>query len=216
MGEPLRIDHASQTAWTSPQARRVLLFCAQTDQADVELVRPQLELQGLRVDVVTRAFDAASVANALAADTCPTVVAVVVSLARSRHVARSLLDGFSDAAGPSHRLLVLDLRRLPSAFQQVRVLSEALEGLELTMVLGRGLRAALTASATESPRASGERRLSPCSMGTRPLRVVEPPVLLSSAVRQAAQTIPTRTRFRLAERRPGRSMSATSPDLPAI
>lgn len=193
-----------------------MLLCAPADRAVVELIRPQLELQRLRVDVVTDAFDAYSVSNALAADACPTVVAVVVSRERSRRVARPLLDAFSKVAGPFHRLLVLDLRRGPSALQQVRVLSEAVEGLELTMEIGRESRAGLTTSATVSPQATGERRLSPCGMGTRPLRVVEPPVLLSPAVHPAAQTIPARTRFRLAANGSRRRMPATCPDLPLL
>ena len=216
MGEPLRIDHASVAHGASPETRRVVLFCTQADQGVVELVRPQLELQALRVDIVTTAFDSHTVSSALAVDACPTVVAVVVSRTRSRRVARPLVDAFSEVAGPLHRLLILDLRRVPSALQQVRVLSGAMEGLELTMELGRDSRADLTASATVSPRATGERRLSPCSTGTRPLRVVEPPVLLSPAVHHRAQTIPARTRFRLAERPPGRRMAATCPDLPTL
>jgi len=214
MGEPLRIDSASPTPWTSLEAKRVLLLCAEADRSIVELARPQLELQSLQVDVVDDASDPHTVWDALHADPRPTVVAVVVSRARARAATRPLLDAFSEVAGPVHRLFVLDLRRRPSVLEQVRALSAAVEGLELTLQIGRESRAALTVSATTNPRASGERRLSPCGMGTRRLHVVQPPVLLSAAVHEGSQTIPARTRFRL--RREDRPMSATCPELPPI
>lgn len=214
MGEPLRIDSASPNPWVPLEARRVLLLCAEPDRSIVELARPQLELQSLQVDVVSDAFDPDTVCDALRADPSPTVVAVVVSRARVRRAARPLIDAFSEVAGPLHRLFVLDLRRRPSVLQQVRVLSEAIEGLELTLQIGRESQASLTVSATTNPRASGERRLSPCGLGTRRLRVVQPPVLLSAAVHEGAHTIPAKTRFRVS--RAERTMSATRPDLPLV
>ena len=214
MGEPLRIDFASPAPWTSLEARRVLLLCTEVDRSIVELARPQLELQGLQVDVVSDALDSRTMWDVLQADACPTVVAVVVSRMRVRRAARPLMDAFSEVAGPMHRLFVLDLRRRPSVLEQVRALSEAIEGLELTLQIGRESRAELTVSATANPRASGERRLSPCGVGTRALRVVQAPVLLSAAVHEGSHTIPARTRFRL--RASERPMSATSPDLPPV
>ncbi|MGH1345186.1 MAG: hypothetical protein ACRBN8_26730 [Nannocystales bacterium] len=214
MGEPLRIDSASTAPWASLEAKRVLLLCAEDDRLGLELTRPQLELQNLQVEVVSDAFDPRAVWAALEADPCPTVVAVVVSQARARRAARPLIDAFSEVAGPRHRLLVLDLRRRTSVLQQVRALSGAIEGLELTLQIARGSRAALTTSATANPRAAGERRLSPCGMGTRPLRVVQPSVLLSADVHSGAQTIPARTRFRVT--RPERPMAETCPELPLI
>lgn len=219
MGEPLRIESASAAPWMSLKPERILLLCADADRAVVELARPQLELQRLRVDVVTDAFDPDTVLNALEAAACPTVVAVVVSRARVRRVARPLIDAFSEVTGPYNRLFVLDLRRQTSVLEQVRALSEAVEGLELTLAIGRESQAALTTSASVSPRVSGERRLSPCATGTRRLRVVEPPVLLDPAVHAGSQTVPAGTRFRLSSRGSGRrsrDLPATSPDLPRI
>lgn len=216
MGEPLRIDSVSRAPWESPDAKRIVLLCAGADRAVVELARPQLELQHLQVDVVSDAFDPQTVWTALHASTCPTVVAVVVSRTHARSAARPIIDAYSEVAGPLHRLLVLDLRRSPSVLQQVRVVSEALEGLELTLQVGRESRADLAISATTNPRASGERRLSPCGLGTRRLRVVEPPVLLSAAVHGGAQTVPATTRFHVTTTRTQRPMPGTRPDLRPI
>ncbi|MBV1856857.1 MAG: hypothetical protein KUG77_00500 [Nannocystaceae bacterium] len=216
MGEPLRIDPASCAAWESREAKRVLLLCAEQDRSVVELARPQLELQGLRVDVVTDAFDPHTVWNALAADACPTVVAVVVSGARARSAARATVDAFSEVAGRFHRLFVLDLRRRPSVLQQVRALSDAVEGLRLTLEIARDSRADLTVSATASPRASGERSFAPCAKGTWRLHVVQPPVLLGAAVYQGSQTIPATTRFPVSGSRLDRHTFETCPDLPLI
>ncbi len=216
MGEPLRIVSAPHVPRPSLEAKRILLLCADADRDVVELARSQLELQSLRVDVVSHAFDPHTVGGALAADGRPTVVAVVVSRTRTRDAARPVIDAFCAVAGPHHRLFVLDLRQRPSVLEQVRALSEAIEGLELTLQIGRDSRAALTASATTSPRASGERRLSMCGMGTRRLRVVQPPVLLSAAVHDGSQTVPAQTRFHLSGRRPERAQSTTRPDLPPL
>ncbi len=216
MGEPLRIEPVSPAPWMSLEPKRILLLCAQTDRPIVELVGPPLAFQGVRVDVVPDAFDSHTVGSALAAAACPTVVAVVVSHARTRSAARPLLDAFSEVTGPYNRLFVLDLRRRASLMEQVRSLCDAIEGLRSTLAIGRESRAALTMSASIRPQASGGWRLSPSGAGTRRLHVVDPPVLLGPSVHWGSLSISVGTRFRMNPRVRGRDSSPTSPDLPVI
>lgn len=175
-------------------------MCAEADRPHVELARPQLELQGIDVSIVTDARPPGTLRAALAQLPAPGVIAVVVSATFDRHAARAQLEGLAAAVGPGHRVFVLDLRHHPSVVRQVRAVSRVLEGLERALEI-EGRHGRLQCSASHGAALSGQCVGSDSNAGTQPLRVVHPPLLLSPALCEACEVVPAEYRVEVPRRR---------------
>ena len=210
MGHPQRSDHALRVSWMPPAANGVLLLCPEEECARIELVRPQLELQGLYVQVVSNVQDAVHLRGLMDAMGTGCVVSVVVGENADRWSVRRQLDAFSAVGGPNHRLFVLHLRQYTSVLRQVRALTRAVDGLRRTLEIDRESSACLTASATMRATAVGERTVAGAA-SARGLQVVLPPVLLQGPLHAPAEVIPSQTRY--PSEQPRRPFAETQPDL---
>ncbi len=195
-------------------AFEVLLLCGEADRAGLEALEPQLYQHGFCGRLLV-ADDQPSIAAAMTQTDSPCVVAVVVSASRPRSQARAALDAASVCAGPTHRLLVLDLRRYVGPLAQVRELCQAADSLFLTLDLHRVSDASLSASASLGAAASGE--VSAVVDAPSPqLRVVEPPVVVEEGLR--ADVIPSRVRIAVGRVDAAAEFSSmpTQDDLPVL
>jgi hypothetical protein len=177
----------------------------------MELVRPQLELQGLFVQIVVGVHEPFAVRSAMDSMGTASVVAVVVGENADRWSVRHQLDAFSAVADASHRLFVLDLRKQSSVVRQVRAVTRAVDGLRRSLDIDCHSSARLSASASMGASVAGEcvAHRSSTSPG---LRVVVPPVLLMSPLHGPAEVVPAHVRFPAAP--PCRqNTQGTQPDL---
>ena len=188
MGQPQSSEPAS---WGVPAVNRVLLLAAEADGPRIELMLPQLQLQGLEVQVEwVSDVDAAS-----ARFSGPMVVAVVVSPSFERSAARPFIQQVAARLATGQRLFVLDLRSNPSVVRQCRAVSRTLEGLQRTLEIehlgGRGLSSSASRGAVVSGSVTS---LSGSTADTLPLRVVHPPLLLAWPLGEHAEVIPPSVR----------------------
>ena len=207
MGDPQITEPVS---WGVPTVNRVLLLAVEADGPRIDLMLPQLELQGLDVGV-----EWISSGVRLCLDR-PMVVAVVVSPALDRGAARPYIEAVAHALGPGQRLLVLDMRNHPSVVRLYRAITRTLEGLQRTVEIESQSGGGLTASASRRGVASGSVTSSgSTSADTLPLRVVHPPVLLAWPLHEHAEVVPSTVRHDVRNRARSRPV-ATAPDLEPI
>lgn len=176
-------------------AHRVLVLCTKPDAACVELARPQLEQQGVVVEIACVLHDVRVARAALARTPGPVVVAVVVSPTFDRVAARPFIEMVSASTDKGQRLFVHDVRRHPSVVRQCRAFSSALEGLQRTLEIEHHSRGGLTTSASRGATSCGA--VSSGAMTATPLHVVSPPVLLAWPHHTMAEVVPAGVRFKV-------------------